>query len=125
MHGAATDLTLTIAARHNWPLPALTAFLALVAALALLWLTTTMLPDMLTRYQLSAAIAGDAGIDGLSDWGREAQAQGRLADADILARLRWAKRYGKAQALGARTQLGKVLTTRPRACRNARCGTPP
>jgi hypothetical protein len=98
LHGAATDLTLTLTARHNWPLPALTAFLALAAALVLLWLTTRFLPDAITSHELTSAKADEAGIDGLRNWVNHAE--GRLADTDVLARLRWAKRYGKAQALG-------------------------
>ena len=42
-------------------------------------------------------------------WTRRPGANGRLSDADILSRVRWAKQYGKAQVLGARRQLQVTL----------------
>lgn len=105
--GASTTLTLTLTARDGWPLPTLTALAALLVTIGLLWLATHFLPDLLTRRELAAATADDGGIAGLPAWATSAA--GRLSDTDILARLRWAKRYGKAQVLGARSQLGLLL----------------
>jgi hypothetical protein len=105
--GASATLILTLAARDGWPLPALTALTALLITIGLLWLATHLLPDLLTRRELAAAAADDGGIAGLPAWA--ASAAGRLSSTDILARLRWAKRYGRAQVLGARSQLGQVL----------------
>lgn len=108
LHGAATSLTLTVAAHHTvWPLPAGATLGALLVALGLLFLTTRFLPDQLTHWQLRTAKADDAGIAGLRTWANDAN--GRLAEGDILARLRWAKRYGKGQVSRARAHLATVL----------------
>ena len=112
LHGASTDLTLTVVARHDWLLPSLTALAALVIAVLLLWLSTHVLPDRLTAHQLSNEKKDDDGIDGLNAWATAAE--GRLAQANVVARLRWAKRYGKAQALGARAQLKSILADQTR-----------
>jgi len=108
LRGSSTALTLTLTARHDWWfLPLLTALGGLLVALGLLWLTTHFLPDRLTGREPENAMADNDGIDGLGGW--PAEAKGRLAEADVLARLRWAKRYGKARAVQARDQLSVLV----------------
>ncbi len=106
LHGASTVLTLTLTTRNNLVFPVLAALGALLVAVLLLMLATRFLPDLLTKRQLARAMR-DTSISGLRRWADTAQ--GRLSPADIVARLQWARRYGRAQVLGARTQLHRLL----------------
>lgn len=102
--GPGSAVTLSVSARHAfWPLPAMAALAALLLAVAAAFLTTRYLPDLVTNALLAVAIRTDGGIAGLSEWAR--QAAGRLAPADVLARVRWAKRYGGQRVQATRATL--------------------
>src|ERR1022692_1241876 len=51
----------------------------------------------------------DGGIAGLGAWVTTASANGVLSDDDIVARARWAQKYGAKQVMAARGQLAAAL----------------
>ncbi|WP_148590007.1 hypothetical protein [Streptomyces sp. WAC01526] len=102
--GPSSTVALALTARHAiwWPL--LAAFVALVCAGFIAWLAQRWLPDAVTKLLLWNEKKRCKEIVGLTDWADQA-AQGRLALTDIVARLRWARRFGRRQIRAAREDL--------------------
>lgn len=110
--GPRSAVAVSLRARHGlWPYPFLTALAALAAGVLVTFCTTRYLPKLVTRGLLTLARRDDAGITGLSGWA--AGTQGRLAPGDALARMRWAKRYGRQPVLAARAELRKAAARLP------------
>jgi hypothetical protein len=110
--GTGTVLKLTVAARHAFWVPALVAAVALLLAVGVAALAGRFVPRWTTSALLRRERSDDGGVTGLAAWATDAAA--RLEDADVLARVRWAKRSGRARVLATRADLRAALDAQPR-----------
>jgi hypothetical protein len=110
LKGTRSVVTLTVKARQAIWLPALTGALILLLAVLAAWLAGTFLPPRVSRVLLHLEVCKDGGVTGLKEWADKAD--GRISTADVLARVRWAKRVGRGQVLASRASLKAALETK-------------
>jgi hypothetical protein len=103
-----TSLSLTVKRKDTpgWPLA--WSVIALLAAAVISWLSSTYVPALTSwlrrRWYERANVPA-----GLGAWVKRAADSGILADDDIVARARWARKYGIRQVVTARKQLAGAL----------------
>jgi hypothetical protein len=101
--------------------PLLWSIAALVAAVLISALSTTYVPGLTSRLRLRL-YERDGGIAGLGNWVKTAAADGILSDDDIVARAKWARRYGPRQVMKIRARLAKALKDADLALRDSPLG---
>lgn len=102
-----TSLSLTVKRKDGPWFPLLWSVVALVAA-AIISLLAFYVPSLTSKLR-RRLYERDDGIAGLGSWVKTAAADGVLADDDIIARAKWARKYGPNQVTEARGQLRKAL----------------
>jgi hypothetical protein len=102
-----TSLSLTVRRKDGPWFPLLWSVVALVAA-AIISLLSRYVPGLTSKLRLHL-YERDDGIEGLGSWVKTAAAQGLLADDDIVACAKWARKYGPEQVTAARGQLREAL----------------
>ena len=105
---ANTSLTLTVKRKDGFGFPVLWSIVALIAAAVISMLSSTYVPGLTSRMR-RRRYERDGGIAGLGAWVKATSANGVLADDDIVARARWARKYGAKQVMAARGQLAAAL----------------
>ncbi|MFE6055569.1 hypothetical protein ACFQ6N_32890 [Kitasatospora sp. NPDC056446] len=110
--GPGGTVALALVARQGIYPPLVAALLTLVAAVFTAWAASQGLPRLMDSRLLRRERRKCAGIDGMQQWATDA-AKGRLATADIVARMRWARRFGQAQVRATRADLAGKLTALP------------
>jgi hypothetical protein len=102
-----TSLSLTVKRKAGPWFPLLWSVVALVAA-AIISLLGTYVPSLTSKLR-RRLYERDGGIAGLGSWVKTVAAQGVLADDDIVACAKWARKYGPNQVMAAREQLKEAL----------------
>jgi hypothetical protein len=102
-----TSLSLTVKRKDGPWFPLLWSVVALVAA-AIISLLGTYVPSLTSKLR-RRLYERDGGIAGLGSWVKTAAADGVLADDDIIARAKWARKYGPKQVTEARGRLRAAL----------------
>jgi hypothetical protein len=103
-----TSVSLTVKRKDRLGFPLLWSIVALVAAALISILSSTYVPAVTSRLR-RRLYERDAGIAGPGDWVKMAAANGFLSDDDIVARARWARKYGPKQIMVMGGQLTKAL----------------
>ena len=102
-----TSLSLTVKCKDGPWFPLLWSVAALLAA-AIISLLSTYAPSLTSKLRRHL-YERDDGIAGLGNWVKTAADDGVLSDDDIIARAKWARKYGPTQVTTAREQLHKAL----------------
>ncbi len=116
--GCQSVLTLTAQRRDPWWSAARVALLALAGAVLLSYLGAVLLPAAWPRFVLRLypalltnwwRVQPKRKVDGLAAWVPDARKGGTLAPADLLARTRWAARYGRDQVMAVRREIEALV----------------
>jgi len=116
-----TSLSLTVKRKDGPLLPLLWSIAALVTAVLISALSTTYVPGLTSKLRLRL-YERDGGIAGLGDWVKTAAADGILSDDDIVARAKWARKYGPRQVMKIRRRLAKAVDDADPALRDSPLG---
>ncbi len=104
---ATVSISLTIQRRVGFAWPLVWTIVSFLFAVLVAVAATRLVPQATTTALLRWERRSDDGVTGLVDWSRS----GRLIDADVLARMRWAKGSGRQQVIAARKALAQLLTS--------------
>lgn len=103
-----TSLSLTVRRKDTpgWPLA--WSIIALLAAVVISWLSSTYVPGLTSQLRRRWYERANVPV-GVGAWVKRAAKSGVLADDDIVARAKWAKKGGIDQVKKARKQLKQAL----------------
>lgn len=106
--GSGSSVNMNLNIRHWWLLPTVVAVVCFAIAASVVWISSRWLPDRITKLLLDRQVKSDHEVDGLADWAKAAR-KGRQSEEGVLARVRWARRYGRDHVVSMRHSLHEAV----------------